>query len=296
MKQPKVSIVCQVYKHESYLRECFEGFVMQKTTFTFEILVNDDCSPDGSADIMREYEKKYPDLFRCVYQKENQYSKGLLPWFEVLFPMAKGEYIAICEGDDYWTDPYKLQKQVDFMDSHKEYIACFHNARTYNGRSYGLFNSLDEIHTPTTDDIIMRPWFIATASLFYRNVLSDYPEWRKEIINDDYLLELLLASKGKFYYMDDVMAVYRQQGQGVSATMLNANKIKMYDGLIFLLANMKEFYAGEYADAFDQSIANYQRMKADYQKDLFYESHPLLKAFRPKTYKRVIKMWFRKYV
>ena len=114
MKQPKESVICTVYKHEPYLRQCFDGFVIQKTTFQIEVLVNDDCSPDGSAAIMREYEAKYPELFHCIYQKENQYSQGLLPWWEVLFPMAKGEYIAICEGDDYWTDPYKLQKQVDW--------------------------------------------------------------------------------------------------------------------------------------------------------------------------------------
>lgn len=81
--------------------------------------------------------------------------------------------------------------------------------------------------------------------------------------------------------MDDIMSVYRQEGQGISSTILNANKLKMYDGLIFLLTNMKELYAGEYADAFDKSIDNYQHLKEDYQKELFYESHPFLRAFRP---------------
>ena len=291
-KHPKVSIICTVYKHEKYLRQCLDGFVMQKTEFPFEILVNDDCSPDNSAAIVREYETQYPDLFRCVYQNENQYSKGMLPWWEVLFPMAKGEYLAICEGDDYWIDSYKLQKQVSFLDNHPDYVACFHNARVFDGKSYHLFNSVNENHFPSTEDIIKRLWFIATPSIVCRNIITEFPKWRKGVINEDYLLELLLAREGKFYYMDDVMAVYRQEGQGIS-TVLNANQDKLYDSLISLLSKMKEEYNGIFADAFDTSIANYKRMKQDYLQELYYEKYPLLKVLRPKTYKRAIKKWLR---
>lgn len=288
MKKPKVSIVCTVYQHEPYLRQCFDGFVMQKTTFPIEVLVNDDCSPDGSVAIIREYEIKYPDLFRCIYQRENQYSKGLLPWFEVLFPMAKGEYIAICEGDDYWTDPYKIQKQVDFMDAHKEYVACFHNAVVDYGNSKRLFNNLNENHFPTSEDIILRKWFISTQTLLFRNVLTKFPEWRRGIKNEDYLLELLLAKVGKFYYMDDVMAVYRQEGQGVS-TIMNRDKLTMYEGIIYILSNMKDEYNGMCAEAFDRSILNYEKLKKDFNKELFFDEHPFFKLFRLKTYKRTFK-------
>lgn len=297
INKPKVSVICPVYKHEAYLRQCFDGFVMQKTDFPIEILVNDDCSPDNSAVIMHEYEEQYPELFHCIYQKENKYSKGIKPEWEVLFPMAKGDYIAICEGDDYWTDPYKLQKQVDFMDQHPDYIACFHNARVHYYDHVTLFNNLDENHNPTTEDIIKRRWFIATASLFYRNVLKDYPEWRGKIANGDYLLELLLAREGKFYYMDDVMAVYRQHGMGVSA-VLNKNKVDMVDKLINLLEKVKPYYGEEYATAFEESIINYQKMRSEYAKETYYEQHPLARLFRPKTYKRIIKKrlrnWFLK--
>lgn len=292
---PKVSIVCMVYKHEAYLRQCFDGFVMQKTDFPIEILVNDDCSPDGSAKVIREYEKKYPDLFHCIYQEENQYSKGKMAWWEVLFPMAKGEYIAICEGDDYWIDPYKLQKQVDFMEQHPDYVACFHNARVQYDDHVSLFNALDENHDPTTEDIIKRHWFIATPTLFFRNVLHDYPEWRGEVLNGDYLLELLLAREGRFYYMDDVMAVYRQDGMGMSA-VLNRNKVDMVDKLIYLLERMKDYYDGEYASTFDESIRNYQAMRANYAKEIYYEQHPIARLFRPKTYKRMIKKRLRKWL
>lgn len=287
---PKVSVVCPVYKHEAYLRQCFDGFVTQKTNFPIEILVNDDCSPDNSATIIHEYEEKYPELFRCIYQNENQYSKGIKPEWDILFPIAKGDYIALCEGDDYWIDPYKLQKQVDFMEKHPDYVACFHNARVQSKDDVTLFNPLNENHYPSTEDLILRRWFISTPTLLFRNVLKEYPDWRGKVSNGDYLLELLLAKEGKFYYMDDVMAVYRQEGQGVSV-MLDAHRADLYDKLVFILSSVKEMYPDKYAAAFDKSIANYKKMKDDHQKELYYDSHPFLKAFRPKTYKRMIKKW-----
>ena len=285
-----VAIHCLVYNHEPYLRDCFEGFVMQKTNFRFVAIVHDDCSTDHSADIIREYEAKYPDIFRPIYETENQWSKpdgSLGRIMNEAIDATGAKYIAMCEGDDYWTDPYKLQKQIDFLESHLDYVACFHNARVYNGKVYRLFNSLNENNNPTTEDIITRKWFIATQSLMYRNVIKELPKWGKDVVNGDYLLELLLAREGKFYYMDDVMSVYRQEGQGVSVN-LNANKLKLYDGLIYLLTNMKKLYGGLYAEAFDKSIANYQRMKTGYLTELYYEKHPFLKAFRLKTYKRII--------
>jgi len=294
---PLVAIYCLVYNHGSYIRDCLDGFVQQKTNFPFIAVVHDDCSTDNSAAIIREYEEKYPDIIKPIYEEENCWQNGL--WDEadrkIKNTCSGVKYIAVCEGDDYWTDPYKLQKQVDFLETNPEYVACFHNVRVFNGRCYRLFNDINENHYPTTEDLIIRHWFIATPALLYRNILDLYPDWKNMVVNEDYLLELLLAQKGKFYYMDDVMAVYRQMGQGVSVG-LNANKIKMYDGLIFLLTNMKEWYGGEYAESFDQSIANYQRMKADYKKELYFEDHPILKAFRPKTYKRLLKDWMRSIV
>ena len=112
----KLSVVCITYNHERFIRDCLEGFVMQKTDFPFEILINDDASTDKTADIIREYEAKYPHLFRCVYQTENQQGKKNV-WTDILFPMVQGEYVALYEGDDYWTNPLKLQKQVDFLDA-----------------------------------------------------------------------------------------------------------------------------------------------------------------------------------
>ena len=295
MNNPKVSVVCTVFRHEAYLRQCLDGFVMQKTTFPIEVIVHDDCSPDNSATIMHEYEEKHSGIFRCIYQKENQLSKGKVPLWDIVFPMTKGEYVAICEGDDYWIDPYKLQKQDDFMDQHPDNVACFQNARVQYDDYVSLFNALDENHYPSTEDIIKRHWFIATPTLFFRNVLREYPEWRGEVLNGDYLLELLLAREGKFYYMDDAMSVYRQDGQGMSS-VLKRDKVDMEDRLISLLNKTKPLFDEKYASAFDESIKNYQGIRANDVKEAYYEQHPVARAFRPKTYKRMIKKRLRKWL
>lgn len=128
-----VSVVCDVYNHEPYLRQCFDGFVMQKTNFKFEVLVHDDASTDKSAEIIIEYTNKYPDIFKPIIQKENQYSKGVGIWKTYQFPRVKGKYVAFCEGDDYWIDPLKLQKQVTAIESDSK-----------NTMVYTAFSTVDE--------------------------------------------------------------------------------------------------------------------------------------------------------
>ena len=123
---PMVSICCITFKHEKYIRECLDGFIMQKTNFPFEVIVHDDASPDKTADIIREYEAKYPDIIKPIYQTENQYSQKIKPLWKHVFPRCRGKYIAICEGDDFWCDENKLQMQYDFMEANPDYIWCMH--------------------------------------------------------------------------------------------------------------------------------------------------------------------------
>src|SRR5690606_29817302 len=119
-ESPIVSIICYAYNHEKYIKDALNGFVMQKTEFPFEIIIHDDASSDKTADIIREFEREYPHILKPIYQTINQYSieKGKVT--RICYEAAKGKYIALCEGDDYWTDPLKLQKQVDFMESNPE--------------------------------------------------------------------------------------------------------------------------------------------------------------------------------
>ncbi|GHV23843.1 hypothetical protein AGMMS49959_18350 [Planctomycetales bacterium] len=132
MNTPLVSIICPTYNHAKFIRQCLDGFVMQKTNFPVEVLIHDDASTDGTADIIREYEQKYPDLIKPIYQTENQWSKNRLNVSKICCEMycnSQSKYIASCEGDDYWTDPSKLQKQIDFLENNDNYSICFCSAR-----------------------------------------------------------------------------------------------------------------------------------------------------------------------
>lgn len=126
-----VSICCLTYNHAPYIRECLDGFLMQQVDFPIEIIIHDDASTDGTQDILREYQEKYPDLFHLILQTENQYSKGKNVVLDYIYPQIKGKYVASCEGDDYWIDPHKLQKQVGFLEAHPDYSVCCHCIKLY---------------------------------------------------------------------------------------------------------------------------------------------------------------------
>ena len=215
----KLSIVCITYNHEHFIRDCLEGFVMQKTNFPFEILVNDDASTDKTADIIREYEAKYPHLFRCVYQIQNAKKS---PWIDILFPMIRGKYVALCEGDDYWTDPLKLQKQVDFLESHPDFSVCFHPVRVHwedNSKPDSVFPEEKGrfYKTELTLADLSDHNFIQTNSVVYRwrfhkDSLELIP---KNIAPMDWFLHLLHAQTGKIAFLPDIMGVYRRHQSGI---------------------------------------------------------------------------------
>ena len=214
-----VTILCITYNQERYIRECLEGFVMQKTNFRFEAIVHDDASTDGTADIIREYEKNYPDIIKPIYETENQYSKHDGSLDRIMDEHTHGKYVAICEGDDYWIDPLKLQKQFDFMEAHPECSLCFHSH--YNL----LLSGEKKIHRPkvikefySPENVILGGGgFMATGSMFYRwGYLKNEgrPDFWKRSPVGDLPLMLYLATKGKVGYIDDTMSVYRRQAIG----------------------------------------------------------------------------------
>lgn len=130
--KPLLSISCITYNHALYIRNALDGFLMQKTSFAFEILIHDDASTDGTTEIIKEYEKEYPKIIKPIFEIENQWIKGRRGSEVFNYPRAQGKYIALCEGDDYWTDPYKLQKQVDFLEQNPQFCFCCHRYKVYN--------------------------------------------------------------------------------------------------------------------------------------------------------------------
>lgn len=223
-EHPLVSVCCLVYNHAPFLRECFEGFVMQKTNFSIEILVHDDASTDGSQEIIKEYTAKYPTLFKPIYQKENQYSKGGGIMQKYLYPRAKGKYIALCEGDDYWTDPYKLQKQVDFLETHLDYSLCCHRYRIYNQNTdtweddyvAEKFKEFPDGFSFSNKENF-ECWITKTMTLMFRASEQLWKSFQQYSYTRDVHLNYHLLKQGKGYCFPWDGAVYRRHEGGVFA-------------------------------------------------------------------------------
>ncbi len=195
---------------------------MQKTSFPIEILINDDASTDHTADIIREYESRYPDLIKPVYQKENQHSKGVIVLALVL-SRAKGKYIAVCEGDDFWTDPKKLQIQYDFMESHPDYSLCFHGSRVLNMNTGTYDNSYFShiINKDYTASELLERWTVPTASAFFRTEYRhDIPQ-NRDFWCGDIVTWLTMCESGKVHAFERKMSVYRLTPSGAISSLFS---------------------------------------------------------------------------
>lgn len=245
----KVSICCTVYNHEEYLEDTLKGFLTQKTNFPFEVLIHDDASTDNSANIIRNYELKYPLIIKPVYQKENKYSQGIRVNFTYNYLRAKGKYIALCEGDDYWTDEHKLQKQIEIMDNNKEIMLCIH--------ATGVLKVLQDKVVPKKiklsegDKVISAPEVIlgggqyghTSSFVFRREIVIDPPHWYTAYPSGDTPTRLLAAAKGSIYYLDEEMSVYRQgvKGSWTGRMMDNAKYVNHWKKAIEMFNEYDEY-------------------------------------------------------
>lgn len=239
-----VAIRCAVYNHEPYLRDCLEGFVMQKTNFRFVAVVHDDASTDKSADIIREYTEKYPDIFHPIYETENQYSKhdgSLTRIMNTAIDAAEAKYIALCEGDDYWTDPYKLQKQVDFLETHEDFTMCCHGADVVNETQRRIDCACEKMTTREYfPDDAFPTWQIPTASIVFRkDVVYAYPiKNAKKFVAGDVVLILKCMHVGRVWGMAEHMSVYRMNlGGATSSAETMASRLKMCEHYKALMVN-----------------------------------------------------------
>jgi glycosyltransferase involved in cell wall biosynthesis len=210
LSYPLVTICCITYNHEKFIQEALDGFLMQKTNFSIEIIIHDDASTDNTANIIREYQAQYPHLIKPVFQTENQYSSVGFGFISSIFQQAQGKYIALCEGDDYWTDPLKLQKQIDFLEANPDFAICFHQAQVLEqGELKNNYINRAPAAISTIIDLA-RGNYIMTASCVFRNNTSNIlgPNFLKSPCGD-YYIHIMNAQYGHIFYMDEIMSVYR---------------------------------------------------------------------------------------
>ncbi len=246
MTNTLVSICCTAYNHEPYIRQCLDGFVMQKTDFVFEVLVHDDASTDNTANIIREYEQKYPDIIKPVYQTENQYSKGVRIHDIYFYPQAKGKYIALCEGDDYWTDPSKLQKQIDFLEANPEYGMCYTQSLNYyeeekkmtckpwGGPNETIYEFIKSNTVPTLTAVL----HLELINKYHQKIPLESKKWSM----GDYPMWLWFSYNSKIKFINQPTGVYRILKDSASHPLALDKKIKFIKDFI----DIKRFFIEQY--------------------------------------------------
>ncbi|MEE1187340.1 MAG: glycosyltransferase [Acutalibacteraceae bacterium] len=209
-----LTVLCTVYNHEKYIAKCLESLVNQKCSYKYQIVVHDDASTDNSAQIIKQFENKYPDKIIPIYQKENQWSKGVYIRAEILQKYIEGKYVAVCEGDDFWTDENKIQMQIDYMESHPDCALCAHaayyadeNGKILKNKFFANFNEEKDLSMKE----ILHGWSFATNSVMYVSKL--FPDtsipFKGKCVNADYALAVFMALQGKIHYFDKLMSAYR---------------------------------------------------------------------------------------
>ncbi|WP_291153045.1 glycosyltransferase [Flavobacterium sp. UBA7680] len=217
IQKPIVSILCDTFNHEKFITETLEGFLNQKTTFPFEIIVHDDASTDNTASIVTEFAQKYPLIIKTVLQKENQYSQKINFWSDITFPMAQGKYIALCEGDDYWIDELKLQKQVDFLENNPDYAITWTDFLTKKETELipnDFSNTLPAVYT-IDFNTLFQPYCTYTLTSLFRKEAVDPLDYKKFKYGKDNTLYALALCNGKGAFLNFQGAVYRWHSGGV---------------------------------------------------------------------------------
>lgn len=254
-----VTIASTTYNMEAYIAEALDSWLAQKTSFPVDILISDDGSTDGTCDIVRGYVAKFPNI-RLISTGHI----GKMPNFLRSLKESKGKYVALCDGDDYWIDPYKLQKQFDFMESHPDFSECFTNSYVINtvtgekkvaktqvwdeATTEGLLKHRDD------DNVQMSPGH--TSTFFYRNqFLQDYPQWMYGDVMTDFPIYMLMSKYGKAKFINDITSVYRHRPDGISS--LNYSFVKACKRRIYVYRNVNRDFHFRYYRIINPIISDY---------------------------------------
>lgn len=229
MSKPLVSVVMLAYNQESFVGQAIESVLAQKTTFDYEIVIHDDASNDATSEIIREYEKKHPDIIKAIYQTQNQYSRNINIVTDIIYPICRGEFYAYCECDDYWCDSHKLEKQVAYLTAHGDCCAVYHNCEIVdrNGEAISNYSGPYYIHQEEDYDCFKlgltgdMPGH--TATVMVRAELFSFDGGQRIAFNevrangDKKLLMLLAAQNCRIHVLPDIMSAHRVVYSGGSS-------------------------------------------------------------------------------
>lgn len=248
-----VTIVCTVFNHEKYIEKAIKGFLMQRCSFKYIVYIQDDCSTDNSAEIIKDYEKRYPDIIKGYYLNENIYSQGISPLFN-LIEKVNSKYIAVCEGDDFWIDEYKLQKQIDFLEKNNDYVATYHNVKCIdvinNVEKESKMYPFEKSHDCTIEDAKNLKLNGQTASLVCKNIFMKMSNEEKKSYNEctangDVKMSVTFCYLGNVHYFSDVMAIHPRYFEGDSWTAKTHNKnlsMFQYNSIITINKYIKDVF------------------------------------------------------
>lgn len=246
-KDIKVTVYCLAFNHAKYIEKTLNGFVSQKTSFSVKFVVHDDASTDSTAEIIKRYEDKYPGVIQGIYQKENQYSKGEKILLKYILPHVEGEYVAVCEGDDYWSDPMKLQRQVEMLDNHRNCFMCIHKTKEIfeDGQATGFFypNVVLETGIIKREDFLKMRYGFHTSSYLFRkdewaSYISNPPSFKVTYGVGDVPYMLYFGALGDVAYIETEMSCYRRgviTSWSVQHTKLNAESLAKHSSQIYIM-------------------------------------------------------------
>ena len=225
-RRPKVSVCVLVYNHESFLEKCLNSVISQKCNFDYEIIACDDASTDNSAKILHSFEKRYTGLLDVVYNAENLYSKGIKMNPEINFPRCNGEYIAICEGDDFWTDPFKLQKQIDFLDQNPGYVLSYGRLQCVDERNRLITTRYKFASEDRSSFELSCGTTINTPSVVFRNKMGKWPSQLRGVPYGDMCFWSILSSFGAAKFQVELAPTAYRVHQGGVHSMVSWRKAR----------------------------------------------------------------------
>lgn len=279
-EKPLLSIHCITYNHEKFIARALDGFLMQQTDFDFEIVVGEDCSTDGTRRILLDYKERYPEKIKLILHEKNV---GMQTNGAMVGAACKGKYLAICEGDDYWTDSLKLQKQVDFLEANPDFAICFHRVRIKHedGSQADEISNQNQKEVSTFEDLAAGNFIHTLSCVFRTNLFGALPDWFGGLSVGDYVVHLLNAQHGKIKFLPDIMAVYRVHSGGVwSAQSEERRMLGMYEAVRLC----RQHFAPRAQREFTVSLAHFSNLLCvlSFDEGLYeeYRQH-FLKKFLP---------------